>query len=86
MKTKPGREILSDIVAKLEDPVQDLVRKDSVFAKLGLHEADYVDNPQAVIEVLVAHPKLLQRPVVVRGEVALIGRPKERVRELLSKT
>ena len=86
MKTKPGREIISDIVAKLEDPVQDLVRKDSVFAKLGLHEADYVDNPQAVIEVLVAHPKLLQRPVVVRGEVALIGRPKERVRELLSKT
>ena len=86
MKTKPGHEIISDIVAKLEDPVQDLVRKDSVFAKLGLHEADYVDNPEAVIEVLVAHPKLLQRPVVMRDEVALIGRPKERVRELLSKT
>jgi arsenate reductase (glutaredoxin) len=77
--------VIADIVAKLEDPVHDLVRKDSVFAKLGLEADDYVDNPDAVIDVLVANPKLLQRPVVVRGKVAIIGRPKERVRQLLSK-
>ena len=84
-----AQEVMTvQVPPKYDAPVSEdnLVRKDSVFAKLGLHEADYVDNPQAVIEVLVAHPKLLQRPVVVRGEVALIGRPKERVRELLSKT
>ena len=85
MKAKPGREIIADLVAKLEDPVHDLVRKDSVFAKLGLHEEDFVDNPEAVIDVLVKHPKLLQRPVVVRGSVAIIGRPKDRGRQLLSK-
>jgi arsenate reductase (glutaredoxin) len=66
----------------LEDPVEDLVRKDSVFEKLGLDPSDYVDNPDAVIELLVKHPKLLQRPIVVVKGKAIIGRPKTRVREL----
>ena len=65
------------------DPVADLVRKDSVFEKLGLNAADYV-TPGAVIDLLLAHPKLLQRPVVMKGSRAIIGRPKDRVSQLLS--
>ncbi len=67
----------------LEDPVADLVRKDSVFEKLGLVADDYVDNSEAVIDILVKYPKLMQRPVVVFNGKALIGRPKDRVRTLL---
>ena len=60
----------------------DLVRKDSVFAKLGLDEADY-QSPDAVVELLVKHSKLMQRPVVMTAKGAVIGRPKERVTALL---
>ena len=62
----------------------ELVRKDSVFAKLGLDEADY-QTPAAVVDLLVKHPKLMQRPVVMTPKGAVIGRPKDRVSELLGR-
>jgi arsenate reductase len=83
VKERPSRERLEAIVDRLEDPVADLVRKDSVFKKLGLDASDYVER-DAVIDLLVQRPALLQRPVVVRGERAIVGRPKERIRELLT--
>lgn len=63
----------------------DLVRKDSVFAKLGLDEAEY-QTPAAVVDLLVKHPKLMQRPVVMTAKGAVIGRPKDRVSELLGRS
>lgn len=83
LKTPPDAATLRDIIAKLEDPVTDLVRRDSMWQKLGLTEAD-AQTPDQVVELLVAHKQLLQRPVLVTAEKAIIGRPKERVRELLS--
>ena len=83
LKQKPDRPTLEKIIAGLEDPVADLVRKDSQFAKLGLDEADYREA-DPVIDLLVAKPRLLQRPVVVKGDRAIIGRPKDRVRAFLS--
>ena len=83
LKERPDRAVLEGIVGRLEDPVADLVRKDSVFAKLGLDAADYVEAGP-VIELLVRKPALLQRPIVVAGDRAIVGRPKERIRELLS--
>jgi arsenate reductase (glutaredoxin) len=82
-KTPPDRETLEFIVAHLEDPVADLVRKDSQFKKLGLSEDDYT-TPEAVVELLLKHKMLMQRPVVVKGKKAIIGRPKDRVTALLS--
>ena len=84
MKSPPDREALERLVAILQDPVEDLVRKDSVFKKLELDPDDYVGNPEAVVNLLVEKKALLQRPVVVKGDKAIIGRPKERIRELLS--
>ncbi|MEO1835332.1 MAG: ArsC/Spx/MgsR family protein [Akkermansiaceae bacterium] len=72
------------IIAGLEDPVEDLVRKDSKFKKLELDSASFAGNPEAVIEILLKHKQLLQRPVVMKGMKAIIGRPKERIRDLLS--
>jgi arsenate reductase len=83
LKERPDRATLEAIADRLEDPVADLVRKDSLFKKLGLDAADYVDR-DPVVELLVQRPALLQRPVVVRGERAIVGRPKERIRELLA--
>ena len=83
LKTPPDREVLGRIIDGLEDPVTDLVRRDSTWTKLGLRDEDAATREQ-VIDLLVKHKQLLQRPVVVRGDRAIIGRPKDRVRELLS--
>ena len=79
IKNPPDRKVLEEIVAGLEDPVEDLVRKDSKFKKLELNPDDFVGNPEAVIEILLKHKQLLQRPVIVKGRKAIIGRPKARI-------
>jgi arsenate reductase len=83
LKQPPDRGTLEGIIAKLEDPVEDLVRKDSKFDKLGLSADDYVGDPEAVLDVLVAHKELMQRPLLVRADKAIIGRPKDRVAPFL---
>ena len=83
IKTPPDREKLTFIVEHLEDPVADLVRKDAYFERLKLSAADYTE-PASVIELLLSEPKLMQRPIVIKGDRVIIGRPKERVRELLA--
>lgn len=83
LKTPLDRAALEDLVGKLEDPVADLVRKDPFFKSLGLDADDYT-TPDAVIALLLEHPRLMQRPVLVKGDRAIIGRPKDRVPEFLS--
>ncbi len=82
IKTPPDAETFRAIIAKLEDPATDLVRRDSMWKKLGLTDDDARTEDQ-VVELLVRHKQLLQRPVVVAPAKAIIGRPKERVRALL---
>lgn len=71
-------------MSKLRDPVEDLVRKDSKFKKLDLNPDDFVGNPEAVVEILVKHKQLLQRPILIKGDKAIIGRPKAKIVEFLS--
>jgi len=78
LKTPLDSSALLALIDKLEDPPADLVRKDSFFSDQGLDAADYT-TPEAVADVLVRHPRLMQRPVLVKGERAIIGRPKARV-------
>jgi arsenate reductase (glutaredoxin) len=73
---------LRTLIDELEDPVADLVRKDSYFKELGLAAADYT-TPEAVVELLIEHPRLMQRPVLVKSGRAIIGRPKDRVEPFL---
>lgn len=82
LKTPLDRAALLDLIGKLADPAADLVRKDPYFAKLGLNAEDYT-TPEAVADLLVEHPRLMQRPVLVKGDRAIIGRPKDRVRPFL---
>jgi arsenate reductase len=82
LKTRLDRAALLELIGKLEDPPADLVRKDPYFAQLGLNADDYV-TPDAVADLLVAHPRLMQRPVLIKGARAIIGRPKDRVRPFL---
>jgi arsenate reductase len=69
-------------MALLPDPPADLVRKDRNFAELGLDEAGYTTEDE-VVGLLMAHPVLMQRPIAVLGERAVIGRPSELVFDVL---
>ena len=82
IQSPPDAKALRAIIEKLEDPHTALVRRDSKFKKLELSDAD-VKTAAQVVEVLVKHKQLLQRPLVVTDEIAIIRRPKDRVRELL---
>lgn len=82
LKEPPSRSDLERIAGKLEDPIEDLVRKDPNFKKLGLDKSDYAMRA-AVIDLLVEHPELLQRPLLETDDVVVIGRPTERVNELI---
>tara|TARA_B110000014_G_C19888367_1_gene459710 strand:- start:407 stop:691 length:285 start_codon:yes stop_codon:yes gene_type:complete len=84
IKEPPDEKTLKAIVEGLEDPVEDLVRKDSFFKKLELVPEDYVDNPDNVVQILVKHKQLLQRPVIVKGKKAIVGRPKDRIASFLA--
>ena len=83
IKTPPDADTLRSIIAKLEDEPTALVRRDSMWKKLGLTDSDAATDDQ-IVALLVKHKQLLQRPVVVTADRAIIGRPKQRVTELLA--
>ena len=66
----------------LDGPVADLVRKDKRFKELGLSADDYLQK-KAVVALLLEHPELMQRPIVIRGKRAVIARPPEKLAALL---
>lgn len=73
---------LRALVNKLGIRPRELLRTgEEEYRNLGLAN-DAMDD-DAIIEAMAAHPRLIQRPILVRGERAVIGRPPERVLELL---
>jgi arsenate reductase len=82
-KDPPDEATLRDILAKLEDPHTDLVRRDALFKKLGLSDDD-VQTDDQIVRVIVDNKMIMQRPVLVTADTAIIGRPKDRVTALLS--
>lgn len=81
-KDPPDEATLREIIGKLEDPPTDLVRRDSLFKKLELSDGD-VQTVDQVVATILANKMIMQRPLVVTADRAIIGRPKERIRELL---
>ncbi|MEC8867905.1 MAG: ArsC/Spx/MgsR family protein [Pseudomonadota bacterium] len=82
LKTPLSREDLERIVDLVPESPEEMVRKDKNFSELGLNADDY-KSKDTVVEILLEHPKLMQRPVMIRGEQAVIGRPSEKVLALL---
>jgi arsenate reductase (glutaredoxin) len=73
---------IRELVRKTGRPARELFRaREPVYAELGLGEREPDDDE--AIRLMAEHPALMQRPVVVRGDRAVLGRPVERVLELL---
>jgi len=84
LKTPPTHEELAHILRLLEIQPRDLIRKkEAEYREAALDDPKLSDD--ALIEAMVRFPKLIERPIVVAAEKAVLGRPPEKALELIEK-
>jgi len=82
LETPPSAAQLRDLLGKLGIGARQLLRSgEDEYRTLNL--ADPALSEAQLIEAMVAHPKLIERPILIVGSKAVIGRPPEKVLELL---
>lgn len=82
LKTPLDNHQISEILRKLKvEPRQAMRRNESIYKELNLDDESFDQN--LLIEAIVKHPILLQRPIVILGEHAIIARPAEKLKEIL---
>ena len=73
---------LAELIRKLKIKPRELLRtSESIYRELGLSKDEFTDDE--IISLMVKHPDLIQRPIVERGNRAVLGRPTENVKSLL---
>ncbi|KQV34464.1 MULTISPECIES: arsenate reductase (glutaredoxin) [unclassified Rhizobium] len=82
MKTPPEREVLLAMLVAMDMPPRALLRtKEPTYAELGLSDETLSDR--ALLDAMLAHPQLIERPVVISDKGVRLCRPKETVLEIL---
>ncbi|MBW7961334.1 arsenate reductase (glutaredoxin) [Bradyrhizobium sp. BR 10261] len=82
LKTPPSRALLRQLVVRMGLSVRELLReKGTPYAELGLDKADLTDDQ--LLDAMMAHPILINRPIVVTPMGVKLCRPSEEVLELL---
>jgi len=81
LKTIPSKEELKSVIEKLGIKPESLVRKGEKIFKENYKGKSF--NDQEWLEILAEHPVLIERPIVIKGDNALIGRPPENVKSFL---
>ncbi|HFC03557.1 MAG TPA: arsenate reductase (glutaredoxin) [Nitratifractor salsuginis] len=77
----PTVEELKTVLKKLGMSPRELMRtKEAIYRELGLKE---VTEDEKLIEAMAEHPRLIERPIVIRGEKAVVARPENRIDEIL---
>ena len=80
LQTPPDRATLLDLIGRMQVPVRDVVRsKEALYAELGLENAD----DDALVDAMLAHPLLINRPIVVTSRGVKLCRPSEQVLDIL---
>ncbi|MBC8352691.1 MAG: arsenate reductase (glutaredoxin) [Planctomycetes bacterium] len=79
LKTPPDEAMIQSLLKKLGIEAAQLIRRKE-YKALGLSESD---DPQELITRLATHPEIIERPIVVNGDMARLGRPPEQVLEIL---
>lgn len=83
LETPPSASELKSLLGKLGISARDLLRSgEDEYKTLGLSDTSL--SEAQLIEAMVTHPKLIERPILIAGEKAVIGRPPEKVLELLA--
>jgi arsenate reductase (glutaredoxin) len=84
LKAPPSQALLVQLIARMGTPVRQLLRETgSPYANLGLDNRELAD--ELLIEAMVAHPALINRPIVVSPKGVKLCRPSEAVIALLPK-
>lgn len=78
----PSKEKLSEILKKLGMTADEVLRKNEAVWKQHFKGKDLSETQ--LIEAMVQFPKLIERPIVIRGSKAVLGRPTERIAEFIS--
>lgn len=82
LETTPDAATIKTLLKKLGIGARDLLRKgEDAYKELNLKDSSLTDD--ALIQAMVAHPKLIERPIVVKDDTAVLGRPPQNVLELL---
>jgi arsenate reductase len=82
LEKPPTAKILKALIAQLGIGVRDLLRKsEDVYKELNLGDASLSET--ALIKAMVENPKLIERPIAINGDKAVIGRPPENVLTIL---
>lgn len=82
LKTPPSREELAGLIGRMGIPVRDLLRrKGTPYDELGLDDPALTDD--ALLDAMIAHPILINRPIVVTGKGVKLCRPSETVLDIL---
>lgn len=81
LDSPPSAERLSDLLGKLGIEASQLVRKNETYYKENLRGLELTENE--LIKAMIENPKLIERPIVVAGERAALGRPPEAVLEII---
>lgn len=77
----PSKEELVDMLKMLDIPARELMRtKEAIYKELNLKDEN---DEKKLIEAMVANPKLIERPIVIKDGKAVIGRPIENIVELI---
>lgn len=78
----PDEATLRELATKMGLPPREFIRKnEAVFKELGLKNK--LDDPDELFRQMLAHPRLIERPIIVKGNRAVLGRPPERALEVL---
>ena len=73
---------LAELIRKMKIKPRDLLRtSEPIYKELGLRTAEFSDDK--IISLMIEHPDLIQRPIVERGNRAVLGRPTDNVKVLL---
>lgn len=82
LEQAPSKQVLQELLKKLGMTARDILRRgEDEYKTLGLADASL--SEAKLLDALHAHPKLIERPIVVRGDRACLGRPPENVLGLI---
>lgn len=82
LEQPPSAKELKQLLAQLGISARELLRKgEDAYKELGL--ADTGLSEASLIKAMAEHPKLIERPIAILGDKAIVGRPPEKVLEIL---
>ncbi|MBU0925562.1 arsenate reductase (glutaredoxin) [bacterium] len=81
LEQTPSKEQLKDVLSKLNMKASELLRtSENIYKELDLEN---INDEEKLIDIMVLNPILIERPIIIKGDIAVIARPIEKLEELI---